>query len=941
MNPFNSAGLGVLCRLLVAPVCAQADAPGAGGGAQMIEFENAYVKYVVGADGKNLRFVDKRDAKDYCQTEPPAPIARVTMAGETHEASAATYANGRLRITFGDSEAAAVLAVRRRRHYFLFEVLRVEGEDVESLEFAVLHTTLKAAPDEPFALCALALNLKTNVRPLPQPLSKVSALCYSRFGIEGAAVALIGCPRTALRDVLKEVVTQARDLPKSPIGGPWAMDADINRASYLFITPSEANVDEVIRTVESVGFNQVEIHGGRGTYRFGDCQPNRKLYPNGVAGIKATIAKLHDAGIYVGMHPYAFFIDKTCPWVTPVPDKRLAKDATFTLAEELAADATTVPVVESTRDMSNITGFFVRNSVTLHVDDELITYKDVSKQPPYAFTNCTRGAYGTRAARHAAGAKVHHLKECFGLFVPDPETSLFDEVAAKNAEFFNECDFDTIYLDALDGSDVLGGRENAWHYGSKYVWELWKRLKKPAAMEYSTFHHHLWVLRSRHGAWDHSTRCHKHFIDVHVRANKNNERMFLPSNLGWWAFKPWQPPQVERTFPDDIEYWCAKALGTDSGLSLQGYNPALPEHQRLAAIVRQYEELRHAKYFPEHIKEKLRAPGEEFTLTRGADGKWAFAPVQYARHKVSHIDGWSNVWQTHNKFARQPAGIRIEALMAAGPYEAEGNVTLASFTDPEEFPSRAAAPGITARLQLVQPEAGAEPGHARITASSTASARRGAWARMGKTFSPILDLRKHQALGVWVRGDGNGELLNFQIESPDHISRAKGEHYVLVDFQGWRYFELIEPDAGDFAKYSWPYGGLYSIYREFVRYNAVESLTLWCNNLPPNDTATCELRPVKALPLVNTKLINPSLTVGENTVTFPTEIESGSWLEFRSMSDCRLYGPQGQLIREVIPQGQPPVLERGDNPVRFTCEAPAGVSARANVTLITHGEPLQ
>ena len=55
--------------------------------------------------------------------------------------------------------------------------------------------------------------------------------------------------------------------------------------------------------------------------------------------------------------------------------------------------------------------------------------------PPYGFTNCQRGAWGTRVAPHAKGAKVHHLKECFGLFVPDGDTRTLAEYTdvEKNA----------------------------------------------------------------------------------------------------------------------------------------------------------------------------------------------------------------------------------------------------------------------------------------------------------------------------------------------------------------------------------------------------------------------------------------------------------------------------------------------------------------------------
>ncbi|TLM98175.1 hypothetical protein FDZ71_17480, partial [bacterium] len=335
------------------------------------------------------------------------------------------------------------------------------------------------------------------------------------------------------------------------------MEPEINRGSYLFNFKdlSEETVDDWIKLAQTLGMNQIDFHGGV-SFRFGDCQPNPQTYPRGLASLKAVVDRLHAAGIAAGLHTYAFFIAKTCPWVTPLPDPRLGKDATFTLAKPLTPDATYVPIVESTEKMSNITGFFVRNSVTLQIDDELITYSGISKEPPYAFTGCQRGAYGTSATSHVRGAKVHHLKECFGLFTPDGDSTLLTEIAAKTAETFNECGFDMMYLDALDGEDILGWTENGWHYGSKYVFELWKRLKKPALMEMSTFHHHLWFVRSRMGAWDHPNRSHKKFIDLHCAANEECRRIFLPAELGWWAFKTWSGAQGEPTFSDDIEYLC-------------------------------------------------------------------------------------------------------------------------------------------------------------------------------------------------------------------------------------------------------------------------------------------------------------------------------------------------------------------------------------------------
>ncbi len=627
---------------------------------QPITIENDLVRWVIGADGRNVSFYDKTGGREYLAQEKNMGAVQYRGHCDPHDPSGATYRDGRLTVQFPDG-MQAVVGVRTEPHYFVLEVLDVQGdqkaERFEQLVPVNVTLQLKGTLDEPFAACALALNLQTNVPALPGPTSKLMAQCYPKFGMKGAKVAVIACPTGQLRDVMKEVVTAAWEdagetpapqaapqadaggtpapqwpkFPKSNIGGPFALDGEINQGSYLFDfgEVTEETVDSWIAFVKSLGLNQIDFHTGS-SLRFGDCLPNPKLFPNGRASVKAVTDKLHAAGISAGLHTYAFFIAKDTPYVTPVPDPRLGKDAMFTLAEPLAVEATSVPVNESTRNMKTTTGFFVRNSVTLQIDDELITYSEISKEPPYAFTKCTRGALGTKATEHAAGAKVHHLKECFGLFTPDADSTMLAEIAKNTADTFNECGFDMIYLDALDGEDILGGHLESWHYGSKFVWEIANRLNKPALFEMSTFHHHLWYVRGRMGAWDHPTRSHKRFVDGHLAANQQGAGMFLPMNLGWWAVKTWDnspnAPQSEPTFPDDIEYLMCKCLGADMSLSLMGVNPgnigSIPAYQRLAPIFKQYEDLRHAKYFSEDVK-ACRATSSRWkkSARRGGSGR--------------------------------------------------------------------------------------------------------------------------------------------------------------------------------------------------------------------------------------------------------------------------------------------------------------------------------
>ncbi len=191
--------------------------------------------------------------------------------------------------------------------------------------------------------------------------------------------------------------------------------------------------------VKSVGFTQIDNHGGGAFFRFGSMELNRQKRPEGWDSWQRIVARLHEAGIGSIFHSYAFFIDKQSKYVTPVPDLRLDAFRTFTLTEPLSAEATEVAVNESTAGLTTVTGFFEHNSVVLHIGDELVTFGGVNQQAPWRFTGVTRGALGTKPAAHERGAKARHLKECFGLFVPNPESTLFEEIAANHADVVNRC----------------------------------------------------------------------------------------------------------------------------------------------------------------------------------------------------------------------------------------------------------------------------------------------------------------------------------------------------------------------------------------------------------------------------------------------------------------------------------------------------------------------
>jgi hypothetical protein len=341
----------------------------------------------------------------------------------------------------------------------------------------------------------------------------------------------------------------------------------------------------------------------------------------------------------------------------------------------------------------------------------------------------------------------------------------------------------------------------------------------------------------------------------------------------------------------------------------------------------------------------LRKPGKEFTLFQTGNGKWILKPVAFQRHKIAGTDHPSAKWIVNNEFECQPVRLRIESLMSVKPYNDKGNVLLTDFTIPGEFIYKESAPGVTGEIERGKEKNDLINSSGIFSARSTGkSVREGSWIKMTKEFDPWLDLQTHQALGVWIKGDGNEELINLRIESPANISMgARGDHFVKIDFTGWKYFELVEIESSEFNNYIWPneYFNVYNSYFYTVKFNTIDKLLVWYNNLPADKEVKCTIGPVKALPMVRSIISNPSVTIGGKSILFPVKMESGMYLELRSPNDCKLYDQKGELIQEVTISGMIPELKQGNNEVSFTCDGIPGISSRVQVTVIGEGKPLR
>jgi len=907
----------------------------------VVDLENNFIRFTIDARANLTALIDRRTGKNYV-TEP-LPLICARVGGETIRGATCSYEAGKLNIQLGKSAATVVLGLRCEDQYILFEVLSAEGDDIEELTFLTLALAAAShispvsglVADDEFGVCLRAVNLQTQATVSGRP-PVLRATSYSKYGLAGAKAALVAAPTEQLRPALQQLVG-AEVASQSDLGGPWALDAQANRGSYLFAAVSESNVDRWIDLAKRGGFTHIHFTGWEQS--LGHYEPKPSVFPNGIEGLKATVRKIHDAGLKAGMHTLTGCIATTDSWVTPVPDRRLAADATYTLAADMSQESDAILTVELPGEHDTIWSYAGRGNV-IRIGEELIHYSEISREPSYGFLKCTRGAFGTKPGPHLQGAAADHLRQVYLAFYPDEATTLVGEVADAIARVYNECEMDQIYMDGAEGM-------GSWHAVATMRDAIYRRLKRPATVEASSWGHWSWYYHSRVGAWDHPKWGLKQFTDMHCEQIPYYRKgSLLQGQLGWWVILG--PSSDNRAeMPDEMEYFSCKTLAHDVPMSIQGIGaatrPANARMEEYLSIAGQYERLRLANYFSESVKERLRQPGRDFHLNLADDGAWEFIPTDYIEHKITSLSNGTSTWGVDNQFETQPLKLRLEALYAAHPYDGDDALVIADFNNLDEFGDRTCAPGVTSTFEPSRDEVKAGGISARYSATNTNDARRGAWAKVGTHFLPHFDMEQGNAIGLWVHGDGKGEILNVQLSNPREYSHAYAEHYVTIDFTGWRYFELLlrERDSARYRDYTWPYFSQHGIYRTFLTRDHVSELNLYLNNLPPDDTATVYLSPIKTVRTAGIELRNPTIEVNGQALTFPVSLRSGSYIELASKVDCRVYDQRCELLERIRLPDDLPQLRSGENQITFACPEPEGFQARTSVTIIAQGLPFR
>jgi hypothetical protein len=865
--------------------------------------------------------------------------------GRQLTARKASFANGALTFEFARDQGVAVLTVDSSLDVFTFTIRSLSLTNVAALTFLNLPVTVgkyrggmaNMLSDDTEAVCLRGFELPVEMA-LDRNPPGLRVWTTAEHGLTGWRAGLAAGPKSEMSAMLRAMTGEA-GVPGSKLGGAWARGAEANRGSYLFADLSLASVDDWIEIARRGGFTHLHLHGWWDT--LGHYGVNTNLFPNGLADMRAAIARIHAAGLKAGIHTLTACIDPRDAWVTPEANPHLIAAHSYTLARPMTPSDTVIYVNEKPAAGHDVVFTYMGHGNAIRIGKEIVQYSEVVSEPPYAFAKCQRGAFKTRPAAHAAGDRADYLQQLYIAFYPEPGSPLADELADRIANVFNTCQCDQIYF---DGSEGMLSR-----YGVDFMRQaIFKRLHGEVLAEASEWGAHSWWFHSRLGAWDHPVWAAKRFHDLHIAsAARFRDSDLIEPQMGWWA--PRGPSaQARGHFLDEMEYFGAKNLGLDAAMSIQGVNVSrqpLPFHvEKQFTVLGWYEQLRLARYFDTQTVARVAVPGDEFRLRQEPDGAWKFTPVKMSAHRISALGNGSERWTCRNPFAEQPVAARLEALYSVASYDNPKRVCVTEFADLSAFRQTTSSPSVSLQVDAAAGETRGGERNLRVRAGNKGAARRGAWAKTTLTFpAPYRNLFGAGALGVWVKGDGKGALLNIQLATPREYMHALSDHYVTLDFAGWRYVELLlrERDVEQMSEHQWPYGGSYDLYRNPLDMTHVSEVNLYLNDLPAGESTEVVISPIMALAVQPAELRNPALMVNGQRLALPVTLKSGDFLEVEPTGECAHYDDKGDLrawIRPAVAGGWP-VLRSGENSVVFECEKPAGASARAEVTLNTSGTP--
>ena len=742
-----------------------------------------------------------------------------------------------------------------------------------------------------------------------------------RFGLSAG-------PRSDLQQMLRGM-THAAGVPINTRGGAWSLGNEENRRSYLQPCLRHSAVDRWIAYAERGGFGT--IHLRRWMKAPGHYEPNREFFPRGMEDVYDAARRIRAAGLFAGIHTLTGCISPEDSWVAGPHNRDLLSWCSYSLATPMSAGATELEVTEPPKFVHDTILSYFGNGNAFRIGNEIVQYCGFTKTPPYRYTGLVRGAFGTKAAAHPAGEPVDYLQQRYNAFYPRPESPLGDELANEIAGFVNGGEFEQVYMDGSEGMG-LGVPE----YTAEMRRKVFGAIGREISVEASCSGAHNWWYQSRDGAWDGANFDFKRFFDLHVES-MGSCRManLLEPQLGWWHFLG-QWLQHRGQFTDDVEYFAAHVAGADASMSFErlDLNDGVPTLYRENAftVLGWYERFRMARAFRPDVLADFRVPGKEFRLRQDGDGVWKVAPVTVmetaCRVSFGERHEWSGSLETEC-----PVELRVEPLYSNRPHSDPGSLDI--FSGNSKGVVLTSAMGVTASMEDIHSEHG--PALAIHAKRPAAVPRKCGWVKCARTYAKHLEPGSRRGIGLWVRGDGSGSVLDVQLRVPREIGEQIADHMFTIDFTGWKYLEtsIRERTPALAREYVWDDSD--TGYRRFLselNMLHVGEVNILLNNLPADGDVGIALSDVRMMGTFDAVFEDAEVTLGGIREQVPFAVVSGEYAT-RESDGWRHWDIEGNL--KAFSSARPITLPAGGTMLSFSVTPPKDGTARARICAFAIG----
>ncbi len=273
----------------------------------------------------------------------------------------------------------------------------------------------------------------------------------------------------------------------------------------------------------------------------------------------------------------------------------------------------------------------------------------------------------------------------------------------------------------------------------------------------------------------------------------------MPREVGWYGLRgPYGLMPIEAFW-----YIRIKGLGFDAPLSLSSRVRWLDEHPRaldLLDINRVCETAHVKRLLSDQQLAQCRELNVDYTLSLDDEGGARLQRVSYDSPVILQSEVGLLSWSIASD-ADAPVGFELDLRMArrTGPgaaYEEDVVARVEDFEDLTPFSERWLEESCEHQWRAEPGRSGEQCLVYEVTNNSATAQGHSA---IGRSFDPPISLTEHEAIGFWIRCDGKGEWLKFQLVDADGNLAV---YPVQASFDGWGYVEITEPSPFHDLDYS-------------------------------------------------------------------------------------------------------------------------------------------